>query len=73
MSKKLIFDKMNYVIMLAGMFVITLGFVLMGVESAEYGFGSLRLTVGPIVVLIGFGVEFFAIFHKKKESTTSED
>ncbi len=73
MSKKLIFDKMNYVIMLAGMFVITLGFVLMGMESAEYGFGSLGLTVGPIVVLIGFGVEFFAIFHKKKESTTSED
>ncbi len=69
MSKKLIFEKGNYLVMLVGMAIITLGFVLMGMETSEYGFGDLGLTVGPVVVLIGFGVEFFAIFRKKK--TTS--
>lgn len=69
MSKKLIFDKNNYIILVAGLVVITLGFIIMGLDKTEYGFGTMGLTVAPIVVLIGFGIEFVAIFYKKKDTT----
>jgi hypothetical protein len=70
MSKKLIFEKSNYVILILALSVITLGFVIMGLDNSEYGFGTSGLTVAPIVVLLGFGLGFFAIFYKRKISST---
>ena len=66
-NNKLAFQKMNYILMLAGIGVVVLGFVLMSLETAEYGFGSLGLTVGPITVMIGLGIEFFAIMYRPKQ------
>jgi hypothetical protein len=76
MSKKLIFDKANYAILLVALAVITLGFIIMGMDDSEYGFGTMGLTVAPIVVLTGFGIVFGAIFYKQKGTntdTTSEE
>ena len=53
--------------MLIGLAVIVLGFVLMSLDKEEYGFGAMGLTVGPIVLLIGFAIEFFAIMVKDKK------
>lgn len=61
------FNKSNYMIMLAGIALILLGFVVMTLETAPYGFGSLGLTVGPGMIMIGFLVEIYAILHKDKE------
>lgn len=60
------FSKINYIIMLAGIAIILLGYLLMTMETAEYGFGTLGLTVGPLMLMLGFIVEFFAIFYKQK-------
>jgi uncharacterized membrane protein len=60
----LVFTKMNYMIMLVGIAVLVLGFVLMGMETAEYGQGTLGMTVGPIVIFIGFAIEFVAVLYK---------
>ncbi|TAH26315.1 MAG: DUF3098 domain-containing protein [Cytophagales bacterium] len=60
------FSKINYIIMLAGIGVLLLGYIVMTMETAEYGFGSMGLTVGPILLLVGFVIEFFAIFYKQK-------
>lgn len=65
----LIFGKKNYLLMLIGLAVIALGFVLMSLDKEEYGFGTMGLTVGPIVLLIGFAIEFFAIMVKDKKET----
>tara|TARA_B100000809_G_C14981710_1_gene474761 strand:- start:201 stop:425 length:225 start_codon:yes stop_codon:yes gene_type:complete len=73
MSKKLIFNKINYIILLVALAVITLGFIIMGMDDTEYGFGAMGLTVAPIVVLTGFGIVFAAIFYKQKENSTSEE
>ncbi len=64
----LVFSKSNYVVMIAGIAVIALGFIIMAMDKEEYGFGFLGITLGPIVTLIGFAIEFFAIFigYKKK-------
>jgi hypothetical protein len=67
MSKnKLVFEKINYILMLAGIAVLIIGFIIMTMDKEEYGFGTLGLTVGPIIVAIGFIIQFFAILYKPK-------
>jgi membrane-bound ClpP family serine protease len=72
-KKQLLFDKGNYTIMLAGIALIVIGFVLMTMETAEYGFGPLGLTIGPGSILAGFLVEIYAILHKGKSGPNSTE
>ena len=69
MSKRnpnLPFAKQNYYLMLAGLAVLFLGFVLMSLDTTTFGFGFLGLTLGPIVVFVGFMMQFFALLYKPK-------
>ena len=66
-KEKLAFKKANYVLMLIGIAVLIIGFFIMTLDKEDYGFGFLGITLGPIVVMIGFIIEFFAIFHKAKK------
>ncbi|MFH6982954.1 DUF3098 domain-containing protein [Marinoscillum sp. 108] len=65
---KFAFQKANYIIMLAGVLTLVIGFFIMASDSEPYGFGFLGLTLGPIVVMLGFLIEFVAIFYKGKKS-----
>lgn len=58
------FGKKNYTLMLVGIGILILGFTLMSLDSEDYGFGTLGLTIGPLTVIVGFVVEFFAILSK---------
>jgi uncharacterized Tic20 family protein len=58
------FSKSNFTYMIIGIVLILGGFVIMSMDSAEFGFGALGLTVGPLVVMSGFILEFFAILRK---------
>ncbi len=60
-----VFGKENYILMLVGMVIITIGFVLM--SGTEDIFNATKLTVAPIVVVIGFIVEAFAVMYKSKD------
>ena len=53
--------------MATGVVVILLGFLIMTFDKAEFGFGFLGLTLGPIVVLSGFIIEFFAILSNPQK------
>lgn len=66
-KEKLAFKKTNYVLMLTGIGLLILGFYIMTIDKEEYGFGALGLTIGPILVVLGFVIEFFAILHKSKK------
>ncbi len=59
-----VFAKENYILMAAGALVIALGFILM--SGTEDIFSATKLTVAPIMVLLGFGIELFAIMYKPK-------
>ncbi|MEQ9425718.1 MAG: DUF3098 domain-containing protein [Cyclobacteriaceae bacterium] len=61
------FGRKNYIIMIAGILTLILGFTVMSLDDEQYGFGFLGLTLGPIIVMIGFIIEFFAILHKPKK------
>ncbi len=60
------FTRKNYVLMLIGIGIIILGFVIIGLDSEPHGFGFMGLTLGPVITLVGFLFEFYAIFHKTK-------
>lgn len=70
-----IFDKTNYLIMIAGVVVILIGFALMNggattdpnVFPKEELYSFKRITLAPIVIMIGFGIEIFAILKRPKE------
>ena len=68
------FGKENYILMLSGVVLIILGFILMtgggskdpNVFNMEmYSFR--RITLAPILILVGFGVEIVAIMKKPKD------
>jgi hypothetical protein len=66
-KSKMAFNKRNYIYMIIGLVVILLGFFIMSLDQEEYGFGFLGLTLGPILVMTGFIIEFVAILAKDKK------
>lgn len=58
------FGKTNYRLMLIGLGILVLGFIIMTLDKEEFGFGFLGLTLGPIIVFIGFVFEIYAILKK---------
>lgn len=60
---KLPFGKKNYQWMIIGIIILVVGFTIMSLDSAPHGFGFLGLTLGPLVVMVGFIVEIYAILH----------
>ena len=68
------FGKENYILMLTGVVLIILGFILMTGGGSkdpnvfnEEMFNFRRLTLAPILILIGFAVEIVAIMKKPKD------
>jgi len=70
-----LFGKRNYIIMLAGLFMIALGFILMVGGGSDdptvfneeiYNFRRIRLA--PTLVLIGFAIEIYAILANPKKN-----
>lgn len=59
--------------MLVGVLVLVLGFFLMSIDSEPYGFGFLGITLGPIVVMVGFIIEFVAIFYKPGKTDSQQE
>ncbi len=70
-----LFDKGNYQLMLAGVVLVVIGFLLMlgggGDDpkrfSPEEVYSFRRITLAPIVILLGLAVEVFAIMRKPKQ------
>lgn len=67
------FAKENYKLVLIGLGIIVVGFILMAGGGSddpnvfdESIFSFTRITLAPIVVLLGFGFEIYAIMHKPK-------
>ena len=73
-SKNFIFKKKNYTVMLIGILFIVIGFILMSGGGSEnpnvfneeiYNFRRIRLA--PTLILIGFGIQVYAILLKQRK------
>lgn len=68
-----LFGKTNYLLMLAGVVVIALGMILMsGGKSADPNvfdpkevYSFTRITIAPVLIVLGLVLEVYAIFKKK--------
>ena len=71
-----LFHKDNYMLMLAGLIVLAIGFLLMAggksPDPAKFDdnviYSARRITVAPAVIMLGFIIEIFAIMKKPKAS-----
>ncbi len=74
-NQDFLFDRSNYTFMIAGVILIIIGFMLMsGGKSPDphkFNFDEIysfrRITLAPIVALLGFGLEIYAIMKKPVE------
>jgi hypothetical protein len=68
----LLFGKQNYVIVLVGILFIAIGFILMAgggssdptIFNADAIYSSRRITLAPIMVILGFCIQIYAIVKK---------
>lgn len=75
-SLPFVFDKTNYLLMISGVVVIIIGFILMSggattdknVFPAEEIYSFRRITLAPMVVLLGFGIEIVAILKRPAQA-----
>ena len=69
-----LFGKENYMWMIIGIVLVAIGILLMSggksadpnVFKADEVYSFRRITLAPIVILIGLGIEVYAIFKKPK-------
>lgn len=73
-GKIFVFTRENYIWVLIGLVVIALGFILMiggGSDDPDVFsdaiFSFQRITLAPILVLLGFCIEIYAIMKKTKK------
>ncbi len=66
-KQALIFGKVNYQLMLVGIAIVIFGFILMSGKTDIYSFT--KITVAPIVVVLGFAVGVVAILKDPKKDS----
>jgi len=73
-KKNFIFEKQNYKWMFVGLGFIALGFILMAGGGSDDPnvfnpeiFNSQRIRVAPTLILIGFGIQIYAILKNFKK------
>jgi hypothetical protein len=77
-EKDMIFGRENYIMMIAGLVIIFIGFLLMrGGQMPDANtwdnsiiYSTRRITIAPILILLGLIVEIWAIFRKPKVEET---
>lgn len=74
-----LFDKSNYIWMLAGVLLVVIGFMLMSGGKSEDPtkfnhdeiYSTMRITIAPLMILIGFAIEIYAIMKKPAAKSES--
>ncbi|MEX6626464.1 DUF3098 domain-containing protein [Tenacibaculum salmonis] len=73
-NQEFLFGKQNYIIMLIGLAVIALGFILMAGGGSddptifnEEIYSWRRIRLAPTLVIIGLGIEIYAILANPKK------
>ncbi len=78
-NQTFLFDKENYMWMIGGVALILIGFMLMAggksPDPHQFNYDEIysfrRITLAPIVILLGFAIEVYAIMKKPKTTATA--
>jgi hypothetical protein len=74
---KFMFDQMNYIIMFVGLVVLVIGFMTMiggspsdpNVFDKAEKYSTRRITIAPMLIILGFFIEVVAIFYRPKTNS----
>ena len=74
-NPKFAFTKLNYILLSIGFIIILIGLFIMkgggtedmNIHNQEEMFGFQRITLSPILIIIGFIINIFAILYSSKE------
>ena len=72
---KMVLGRENYILIGIGLVIILIGFILMSggksddpnVFKPKEVYSDTRTIVAPIVVILGFIIEIYAVFHRSKK------
>ncbi len=64
------FEKINYQLLIASIVVVLLGFILMMGTEDIYSFT--KITLAPLVVVLGFALGFVSILYKPKSKNAQD-
>ena len=75
-NQDFLFDKTNYMWMIGGVVLIFIGFLLMvggkSPDPHEFHYNEIysarRITIAPIIILLGFAAEIYAIMKKPADT-----
>ncbi len=78
-KRNLAFDKMNFILIAAGMLVVIIGFILLSGGSSDYEhfdesiFNAMHIKVAPVVCLFGFAFITYGVMRKPKDIEVEEN
>lgn len=68
----LVFKKQNYILLVASVLVLVIGFIVMG-SGKDLPFDApIKITVAPIIVILGFALGVFSILYTPKDQPSQD-
>lgn len=68
-----VFKKENYILLIASVLTIVIGFIVMGSGGKDAAFDDpIKITVAPIIVLAGFALGVVSIMYTPKNKDTDD-
>ena len=71
-----VFKKENYILLIASAMIVLIGFIVMGSGKGQPFDAPIKITIAPIIVIIGFIVGVISILYtpkSAKENTNNND
>ena len=69
----MVFKKQNYMLLAASVLVLVIGFTVMGSGDNLPFDAPIKITVAPIIVILGFALGVYSILYTPKDSNTSNN
>ena len=63
----MVFKRQNYILLVASLAVIVIGFMVMGMAGGKAFDDPMKITVAPLIVLFGFALGVFSILYTPKD------
>jgi hypothetical protein len=72
-NQLMVFKKENYILLVASLLVIIIGFTVMGAGDDKPFDDPMKITVAPLIVLFGFALGVFSILYTPKSKEENEN
>jgi hypothetical protein len=71
----MVFKKQNYMLLIASVVTLVIGFIVMGSGKDKPFDDPMKITIAPLIVLLGFAIGVVSILYtpKSQEEDTNED